>query len=212
MEDANQNPINLSRGFTPPSLLHYASEPISMILGDMQVTAPPESDCWAVVVDQLPILGFKFEDGRYLLSAHFADNFNRPILTIQENGLVHGSRAYDVERVANRLVIRRRLGDVRLHIEFEPPSIVRVKKASLWWNGVNIEVGTDGVKILGADGDGLGLAGLTAEAPIAVWIGPAPVDYGQLFVLEPSRFPYPGDGGVFDAVRDEIGGLFGPSA
>ncbi|RWR15815.1 hypothetical protein D8Y23_15275 [Microbacterium enclense] len=208
VREANDDPANLHAGITAPTLLHYSSEPITIVMGNTTVKGHPGRECWALGVDGNGLLGFRFEDDRYLLSLSLFDQNNRLLLRIDDNELTHRSDAYDVERTGNSLIVRQRRGHILLHLEFTPPTQVKVVSGRLWWNGASILFNRRGMVVREPGTGSVTIMEGTFIAPCGVHVYDGDDDFGAIMRIKAKRFPYPGDGRDFDAVRASLDDLF----
>ena len=90
VERADQNPRNRNVGHSNPLLLQFeGTAPIVRMggntfspIGGTRVLAP-------LVIDDFPIIGFRLVDGGLLLTLNVFDEFNEPVLVINDNALVY---------------------------------------------------------------------------------------------------------------------------
>ena len=72
---ANVNPHNIRHGASSPHEMHFSGENCTMVIGENTFTAS-RSNVAGIVIDEVPIVGFRFEDGRYLLHLKLFDELN----------------------------------------------------------------------------------------------------------------------------------------
>ena len=96
-------------------------------------------DFAALMIDGLPMIGFRFEDGHYLLNVLLFDEGNRLVVQIVDNELVYSMDPWDIEFVGTRLVIRAQAGSIFIDMVFEPPDAVRFER-DLLRNGVEVYI------------------------------------------------------------------------
>lgn len=156
---ANKRPHNLRVGESRPHMLHFEGPDCRCHVGSVEIVSPGGQDFNAVVIDGRPILGFRLEDGIYLLQFQYVDANNKTLLTIIDNELVFGSGLWDFEWTANRLVIRDAPRQVILEIEFQPPGTVIVRRGDMYLNGARIKIAGDLVDVGGGLLSNVGLVG-----------------------------------------------------
>jgi hypothetical protein len=112
-------------------------------------TAVPECPLMApLVIDGIPVLGFVLGDDHLLLNFVLFDEYNKPILQIQNNALIYSVSPWDIELVGKRLRVRGRARSFLLDVVFNPPSTITIERARFMLNGVEILVRPDHVLIL----------------------------------------------------------------
>lgn len=147
VREANSNPFNLRTGSTSPYMLHFSGTTATAMLGSNEFTSIGESFS-AVIVDGVPLVHFRIEDGACLLTVQLFDEHNHPVLTIDENELVYSTNSRDVEFVGSTLTIRAGAGDIFLVLKFVPPGRLEIIRGRLLLNGVRIMV-EDGAAVIG---------------------------------------------------------------
>jgi hypothetical protein len=84
---------------------------------------------------------------RFMTKSLF-DEYNKPILQIQNNALIYSVSPRDIELVGKRLRVRERARSFLLDVVFNPPSTITIERARFMLNGVEILVRPDHVLIL----------------------------------------------------------------
>ena len=149
---ANKNPFNLREGSSKPYDLHFDGEHGTVVLADniftnhsliQQYEGVHWPFCVPVLVDGIPLIGLRVEDGRLLFAMEVYNEFNEKILAIYDNQMIYSVGIWDVTLVGKVLTIREGQRDVILQLEFRPPSEIAINKAKLRCNGVTIEVEKD---------------------------------------------------------------------
>jgi trigger factor len=107
-------------------------------MGSNRASASTQGDFVALMVDGFPLIGFRFEDGHYLLNICLFDEANQLVLRIADNELTYATHPWDLEMVGRRLIIRSALAQVFIDIRFEPPNLVYFDRGRLLFNGVEI--------------------------------------------------------------------------
>ncbi|NKR48795.1 cell division protein [Rhodococcus hoagii] len=164
---ADADPFNLRAGVTSPYALHYAGDVASVALGSNEFTATGHHFA-AVLIDGIPIIYFRFEDGQYLLTVQLFDEFNEPVLIIRDNELVHSVTPWDVEFIQTRMIIRGGRGDIFLELRFRPPGRLEIPRGRLLLNGVRILIQNESVLV----GESLWMiGGRTESSPAGISVG-----------------------------------------
>ncbi len=150
VEMANANPFNLRTGVSKPYDLHYNGSECEAIIGSNRFSTKDEgygTSMFAVVVDNIPLVGFVLADGHLLLNVNLFDEFNNSVLRIMNNELLYSASAWDVDLVGRNLIIRESLRKLLLDITFEVPNIIRIDRGRLLCNGVEIIIRPDHILI-----------------------------------------------------------------
>ncbi|MCR2811540.1 HNH endonuclease [Microbacterium sp. zg.Y1084] len=142
----NADPYNQHRDVTNPDPLDFSGAVATISMGSCEFIAE-RRDFVAFSVDAQPIIGFHYVDDRYMLCADLRDEQNVPLITIVDNELTHTTKAFDVERIANRLILRDRPRRVSIELEFDAPSRVTVTRGQFWMNGVRVWIDDRAIRI-----------------------------------------------------------------
>lgn len=187
VRDANAHPRNLKTGSSKPRYYYFGSERPTVILGSVAFTMP-ERDFAAIIIDDHPIVGFKFEDGQALLQLALYDGQNNLVLQVVDNELVYSVDLWDVEWVGSVLTIRQQERDILLRTKFVPgENLVEIDRGKLQYNNVELEIWRDCLAVLNSRNI---FGGFTIEAPIGLLIGHIPKRYLNqplLHVPDPPR-------------------------
>jgi hypothetical protein len=140
-------------------MLHFEGPDSRCEIGGNSIVSPGGQDFMAVVVDGRYLLGFRFEDGAYLLQFLYLDAHNKLLLKITDNELVFRAGFWDFEWTANRLVIREGLRRIILELEFQPPDTLIVHRGELHFNGVRIDIKRDLLTVGGQSYARIGVVG-----------------------------------------------------
>jgi hypothetical protein len=143
LRKANEQPYNMQQGMSSPYPLHYSGSDCEVWIGSNRLTASIASDFAAIVVDGEYLIGFRFEDGHYLLNVRLFDKGNNCVLLIRDNELVYSAAHWDVEFVGTRLILRTAAREVFLDILFEPPNRIKLERGRLLFNGVEFLIRPD---------------------------------------------------------------------
>ena len=140
---ANTSPFNLQTGVSTPYSLHYAGPTCRATIGSNNLTASTAGDFVAIMIDDLPLVGFRFEDGHCLLNVKLFDAANELILEITDNELVYSIEPWDVEFVGTRLTVRVASRAIFIDIQFDPPDGINLERGRILYNGVELLIHPD---------------------------------------------------------------------
>jgi hypothetical protein len=144
--EANNNPFNLRSGVSKNHLLHYSGKSVQLVLANsiFQFKDLPETAFFApLVIDGLAVVGFRVEEGKLLLQFIAFNEFNVPILQIEDNELIYRTEQWDIEWVGQKLTIREGHKKILLQLVFEPPHTIIMTKGRILFNGIELLIGTD---------------------------------------------------------------------
>lgn len=143
VREANANPFNIRNAASSPYVLHFSGPSCRVDVGNNVILAPVDGPFYAVVIDGFSLVGFRIEDGRYLLNALIVDECDDPVMVIEDNSLVHSVGLWDIEFVGRRLILRSAAHQILIDIVFEPPDSIKLQRGWLRLNGVEVYVRPD---------------------------------------------------------------------
>ncbi|MGB8993528.1 MAG: hypothetical protein WCD80_15840 [Desulfobaccales bacterium] len=146
IDTANANPFNLRKGVSKNHLLHYSGKSVRLALsnGYFEFHDLPEGAFFApLVVDNVPIVGFRIESGRLLLHFIAFNELNIPIIQIVDNELIYRTDQWDIEWVGQKLTIREGHRKILLQLIFDPPHTIKISKGRILLNGIELLIGDD---------------------------------------------------------------------
>jgi hypothetical protein len=144
VEEANRKPFNLTTGASSPLLLHYSGDEVDLIIGGNSLNIQnlrDEERFYPLIIDQMPIVEFRFQQGRLYLGFRLFDEANNLVLKVKDNEIVFDSGQWDVEWVGRTVIIRQALGRIFLKVKFSPPGLVVIERGTVQYNGVEILIG-----------------------------------------------------------------------
>jgi len=151
---ANENPHNRRTGLSSGFALHYFGLRAVVTLGSNHFTAPlteRSGPLIPVLVDGVPLVSFRREDHRMLLTLELNDQEDRPLIRIVDNELVYViDSAWDFDFVARTLIIRNGPRKIVFRVQFAVPDTLAIETATLWKNGVGIVVRDGSLSMLNA--------------------------------------------------------------
>lgn len=100
----------------------------------------------ALLVDDVPIVGFRREGEQLLLTAQLFDAENEHVVQVIDNELVYSIKPWDIELESTRLTIRNAPRDIFVTIEFTAPSLVEIGRGHFCCNGIEFKVFPDHVE------------------------------------------------------------------
>ena len=138
---ANANPFNKRNSRSGPYNLAYEGVMSKVALGSyrfLQSLGPTHRE--PLVLNGEPVVKVRTEDGNLLVSAKFSDAAGAVILTIEDNELRYDTNLWDVEFVANRLVVRESHRRIVAKITFSPPDEISVERGYFSHDGLLVKV------------------------------------------------------------------------
>jgi hypothetical protein len=165
---ADKDPYNLREGVSKPYTLHY-SGPICIIdLGNNVFSARDDGsnpEFIAFAIDEETIIGFRLDNGHWLLNLNAYDKNDNLILHIADNELIYSVSPWDIELVGRNLIIREAQRKILVDILFEPPSQIKIQRGHFFHNGIEVEIKPDCLYVVNsryrlANISGAGLNGL----------------------------------------------------
>jgi hypothetical protein len=148
--DANRNPYNLRDGVSKPYDLHFSGKDCEVKIGNNAFSSKTDgfgTTMVAVSVDNTPLVQFTLGDEHLFLTMNIFDEFNRLVLQIDENQLVYSISPWDIEMVGRNLIIREAQSKILIDFAFEVPNRIQLNRGRLLYNGVEIVVSPDHIKI-----------------------------------------------------------------
>lgn len=146
---ANADPHNRKCGQSARDTLHFGSDRATLDLGSNVATADGHHDLVGVMVDEIPLIGFRYEDGRYLLQANVFDQRSELVLKIFDNELVYSTGVWDIEYVGQTLTMRSASGVVIFEIQFIPEEgKISVPRGRMFCRGAGILIRPNEVSIV----------------------------------------------------------------
>lgn len=189
---ANKNPYNKQTGISKQHLLHYSGQTVRLRAADscFEYNTLPNGAFFApLVVDGLPLVGFRVEQGELLLNFIAFDEFNKPIIQIVDNELIYDTTQWDIEWVAQTLTIREGRGRILLELVFSPPSEIEIRKGRLLRNGIEVLVGRD--YLFNTNNSNFFGAISTINCPVGISIGePQPKGGAGIVISSISRYNF----------------------
>jgi trigger factor len=147
---ANSKPYNLQKNTPKPYTFHFFGTHAEIILGGNKFTCEDKgygTTVAALVIDNLPLVGFVIADGHLLFNLVAFDEFNQKILHIKNNHLFYATMPWDIQLVGRTLTIREAHRKILIEIEFCPPNKVIVNRGRFLFNGVETLISPDRLMI-----------------------------------------------------------------
>ncbi len=134
--EANKNPFAIKNKETLPyTIKNLNSNEILVKLGSSNAIVSlimNASDI--IVVDKQPILSINYLNGRPLLSFKLYGENNNLLVSIINNEMKFLNDAYDINNIGTSLIVREKLGEILLDLDFESAGVINIKKALLKFN------------------------------------------------------------------------------
>jgi trigger factor len=143
---ADKDPYNKRTGVSKPYDLHYEGDVSLLVIGGNKfgmTHVHDGSQLVGVAIDDEPLLGFTFEDGRLFLTARDYDDDNRLIFRIEKNELLYSVEPWDIRFEGRNLTIREGHGQFLIDLLFETPCQVVVRRGRFQKNGLAVLVSPD---------------------------------------------------------------------
>lgn len=189
---ANRNPYNKQTGVSKQHFLHYAGQTVRLRVADSHFEYNDLHDgafFAPLVIDGLPLVGFRIEQGELLLNFIAYNEFNKPIIQIVDNELIYDTTQWDIEWIAQTLTIRESRGRILLELLFSPPSEIHIQKGRLLRNGIEILVGRN--YLFNTNNSSFFSAISTVNCPVGFAIGdPTPNTVAGIVVSGISRYNF----------------------
>jgi hypothetical protein len=168
VEYANLDPYNLREGVSKPYTLHYSGSNCIADIGRNVFSfiddgSNPEFVAFAI--DEDLIIGFRLDNGHWLLNLNVYDKNDNLIMLIVDNELIYSISPWDIELVGRNLIIREAQRKILVDILFEPPSQIKIQRGYFFHNGIEVEIKPESLYIVNnrsrlSSCSGFGLTGL----------------------------------------------------
>lgn len=143
---SNDDPFNKRSGQTEPLKLHYQGTRFHVRMGKTKFSVDQLRDqdfLVPLVIDGHPMIFFSKEEDQLFLNLYLYDQYNHPILVIQQNELVVSSSAWDITFISNCLRINLASRNILMVIHFNPPDEIWIERGVFLLNGVKFEITAD---------------------------------------------------------------------
>jgi len=143
VREANLNPYNLRKGVSKPYDFHFSGTTAEIEIGGNSFTCEDHGNGIAIApifIDGQPLVSLVLQDGHLLLNIVVFDEFNIPILHINNNQLLYSVEPWDIQLVGTKLTIREGHRKILIEIEFLPPDKVKINRGRFLRNGVEVLV------------------------------------------------------------------------
>jgi hypothetical protein len=162
VQAANKKPFNRQSGRSAPFRLRYQDQKPVVALGeDLAIKVEKvERGIDAIVIDGVPIVGFRFDDGQCLLQMRLFDRDDHEVLTVVDNELTYSVDTWDFEFVGRQLTVRSAHREILVELQFRPPTTLAVSKGTLRYHGVEVQVWPEAVAVIN---DASAFSGFTAR-------------------------------------------------
>jgi len=148
---AHKSPLNLRTGASHPYDLSYSGTRCEATIGSNLHVWPSLSDgdfTVPLLVDDTPIVLFRAEDSRLLLTVQLFNDQNELLVQILDNQLVYSAAPWDVEFVGRQLTVRGGPGDIFVRMSFDPPAHVVIDRGRIWRNGVELDIAPEHLMVV----------------------------------------------------------------
>ncbi|GHD21394.1 hypothetical protein GCM10010313_54910 [Streptomyces violarus] len=137
---SNADPFNRRMGSSSPYMLAYGGAVSKVSIGSNSFVQTMGSVSEPLVLNGEPRVRVRTESGNLLVSARLFDASGAIILTIDDNELKYDTSIWDVEFVADRLVVREAHRKILAKLVFSPPDSITVERAYFSHEGLSVQV------------------------------------------------------------------------
>ncbi|MFG2821810.1 HNH endonuclease [Kitasatospora sp. NPDC048365] len=145
---ANRRPRNVLAGNSAPYVLRYEGLASRVSIGTnefFQVLGEKEcSD--TLVLNGEPVFRLRTEGANLLITARLMDPSGGDALWIEDNELCYSSGHWDVEFIADRLVIRSAMREIIVKVVFNPPGGISIERGFFSHEGLSVRVTPRGIE------------------------------------------------------------------
>lgn len=137
IERRNANPFCQKKGFAK-DIFHLGMNEISFKMGGAMFRSLD-----VVIYENFPLIGFQpptHPDEPFLLNATLYDKTGRQMLSIVENEWVAGIDQFDIETPGNKLIIREKLGEIKLCLSHSAEEEIYIENMNMFFRGFNVQV------------------------------------------------------------------------
>ena len=145
---ANADPYNQRKGVSKPYTLHFAGRQVEIVIGGNSFTCEDQGYGTIMVplsIDGVWLVGFVLGDAHLLLNLLVFNEYNVPILRINDNQLYYSTAPWDIQLVGTTLMIREAHRKILLEVEFSPPDKVIISRGRFLLNGIEVLVRPDDI-------------------------------------------------------------------
>lgn len=97
----------------------------------------------AIMIDEMPIVGFRFEGQQCLLQMNLFDENDEQVLAVIDSELIYAMGAWDFEFVGRTLTVRSAPSEILVEIDFDPPKIISIRRGIIRYKGVEVRIWPD---------------------------------------------------------------------
>jgi trigger factor len=180
-------------GESYPFGLRYDGMHCEAVIGGSQHIWPDLFDgliTMPLLIDDTPIVAFRAEDDRLLLTVQLFNANNELMVQVVDNELVFSAEQWDVEFQGRQLTVRHAPRNIFVSITFDPPSRVVLNRAHIWRNGIELDISPD--RILVVNNQSTVGGGHAERCQVGLAVGDPPEGLGgAIFMGGVMRGPYP---------------------
>lgn len=174
VERANADPYNKRAGVSPAYFLNFSGTRCEVKIGDNRFIAEDEGHggwCIPLIIDNIPLIMFRLEDGHLLFSLRVFNDKDELILDISDNYVKYSVTPWDIQLVGRRLTIKASARNILLDMELYTPNIVHVRSGRFCLGGFELLVRPEYSVFVNT---GSLMAGCTVINGNGIAIGPEP--------------------------------------
>jgi len=169
VRDANKKPYNLNHEVSGGLLLRFEGDSFTTVMGGMIVTNTRSAftEFTPLYIDGVPILSYRFEDGKILISMRLYDRDNNRVFEINDNELSYSLTAWDIELIGNRIIIREKKRDILVAIELNLPHEINIYEGKIYCNGIELLINAHSLELPAMN---MKLSSKITNAPIGLFL------------------------------------------
>lgn len=142
VRQADRAPFNSGKLLSSGHELYFSGDDFDLDLGNLNVHWDHGlKNGVAVSVDGAPFIGVSFVNGLTLFSLDLRDRDNRTLVKVTKGVLRYCPSNWDIIFEGTLLSIRTGHGSVVFEMKLCPPNCIKIIRADMWLNGVNLGIG-----------------------------------------------------------------------
>lgn len=148
IQKAKNDPINLRTGTTLPEMINFRGNKIDVFIGSnhySKVFDNIRNETYPLVIDNIPVISFRKDVDKILLSITIYNSSNEPLLIIEDNEMIMSTIVWDITYIGNTLRIDSNEVSQAIVIHFDVNrSVVSLQRANYSFNNWHITIDSKG--------------------------------------------------------------------
>lgn len=150
--NANKKPHNLREDVSKPYDFHFYGNEMIVHIGSGRYIHNGSDESFIsgacpIMIDGMPLVAFKIEDGHVLLYLNIFDRNNNLVLRVIRNQLIYKASPWDIEFVGKKLTLREGHRKILIEIIFNPPNEILISRGILFFHDFKILIDSKGALI-----------------------------------------------------------------